>query len=555
MSIRLKLLSAITISILCLGCLAMLGRSSMRDAQQSIERLLNHHMAAVQLARSAQLAFAQADRALGDAQAAATLPEADTAAAVFRQHVATFGSAWSGLQAALTNSGERDAIAEIGKRATAWQNQAGGLLTGAAAIGQLAQHATLDHQRDELTGAIDRLVADTVVHARYDAERESAALDTSVTRFMELAAVAAAAVLAGLIWVFRALGSGISAASSRAARIADGDLEPVDAARRRDEFGTLLQALEGMRVQLRQSAEAERHAQRDAQQRGEAASRRTGALDQLTATFESRANVLVTLVGSAANTLSATAGSMSVAAGETDAQAGAAAIAAAGAGASVDTAATAAEQLAAAITEISNQVSQSTRVAGKAVADAQRTNAVVKALADSADRVGAVVRMISDIAGQTNLLALNATIEAARAGDAGKGFAVVASEVKNLATQTSRATEEVGQQITQIQNATTEAVQAIGTITQTIQELSGIAAAIAAAVEEQSATTREIAGSVQQAAASAGQVADNVAFVSKTASATGRGALDVKAAASDLSRHAGDLSEVVTSFISGVKAA
>ena len=79
-------------------------------------------------------------------------------------------------------------------------------------------------------------------------------------------------------------------------------------------------------------------------------------------------------------------------------------------------------------------------------------------LAESAEKIGSVIALISQIAGQTNLLALNATIEAARAGDAGRGFAVVASEVKELAGQTTRATEEIGAQIGAIQTATGDAV-------------------------------------------------------------------------------------------------
>lgn len=185
--------------------------------------------------------------------------------------------------------------------------------------------------------------------------------------------------------------------------------------------------------------------------------------------------------------------------------------------ANVQTVASSAEELNASVSEISTQVSRALEIANGAVSEAKQTNGIISSLADAAQTIGQVVELISGIAEQTNLLALNATIEAARAGEAGKGFTVVAHEVKNLASQTANATNQISEQITGVQGATAKAVEAIGTISTTISNMNDISSSIANAVEEQSAVSAEITQNMQTAATSVGTIVGNVSDIAKAA--------------------------------------
>ena len=336
-------------------------------------------------------------------------------------------------------------------------------------------------------------------------------------------------------------------------RLAAGeDQIQVPGAGRGDEIGAMAKAVEV----LRQNAVERLKLQEEARQRDtNAAAERRRAREALAQEFESKVGGLVQSVATAAVEMEATARSMTEAAEAANAKTTAVAGAAAEAAANVQTVAAATEELSSSIQEITQQVGQSSHMAGAAVEDARRTDMIVQTLATGAEKIGDVIALINTIAGQTNLLALNATIEAARAGDAGKGFAVVASEVKQLAGQTTRATDEIATQIAAIQQSTREAVAAIRGIGTTIDAMSGIATGIAGAVEQQGAATQEIARNVQAAARGTDDVTGNIVELRAGADQTGSAAAGVLAAAQELARHSSDLGREVASFLSGIRAA
>ena len=283
--------------------------------------------------------------------------------------------------------------------------------------------------------------------------------------------------------------------------------------------------------------------------------RRQLAVERLIEQFEKSVTESLHTLASASGELNATAQSMSSTAEQGSSQAASVASLSGDASSNVQTVAAATEELSASISEISRQVAESSSIASAAASEADRTNAEVQALADAAQRIGDVVALITGIAEQTNLLALNATIEAARAGDAGRGFAVVASEVKNLATQTAKATEEITGQVAAIQGATHSSVSAIQSIGATIQRVNEIAAAIAAAVEEQGAATREIARNVQQASQGTNEVSRHISGVSQAAGQTGAAAGEVLDSAKMLARLSDDLKRDVDRFVGDLRAA
>lgn len=224
------------------------------------------------------------------------------------------------------------------------------------------------------------------------------------------------------------------------------------------------------------------------------------------------------------------------------------------AGSNVNSVSAATEELTASIQEINNQLGRTNEMSLEAREISQNTVKRMKVLESSAQQIGSVIAIISDIAEQTNLLALNATIEAARAGDAGKGFAVVANEVKNLATETTKGTEQVRSQIDQIQTDTAEALGFIEKISVSIERLTEGMSTIAASMDEQSSATVEISRNVSEASRMTNDVVEHISEVSHATQQTQGTSDNVIEVSNDLSNQTNRLRSTIQNFVHKIQA-
>ena len=461
------------------------------------------------------------------------------------------------------SANETKFLAEIEKTAKAYNDQWQKTLREAKA---LYVDGTLDDDtamKDSITAnekngraSLDALFVLADNYASDVLESKEAAYEAAKQASFIIVAMSGAIVLVGFGFGFLLSSRGIAKPLTKSVDVlkdlANNNLDVhVDGADRKDEIGDVARAANFFKeslVKQRELVEAEKREQI-------AKEKRQQRVQELIAVFDETATQTVSTVASASTQLSQTAEQMSRVADETNRQSVEVESASEQASNNVQAVASAGEEMAATVQEISRQISLSNNMVQDAMQKAEAADTSSRELVNMSSAVGDIATLIEDIAGQINLLALNATIESARSGEAGKGFAVVANEVKNLATQTAKATEQIRQQLAGVQKTAVNVADVLLSVREAISKVDETSATIAAAVEEQSAATQEIVSNMNTATMGVEQINGGIFSIKGGTDSTTAATREVLDAARMLSTQAEKMDDHVKSFLRDIQSA
>jgi methyl-accepting chemotaxis protein len=501
-----------------------------------------------------------------------------------RYHAILAVNAGSGDARARRDESERTAGAHIAAIETVVSQQLPEMQPRLAALrGKIADFAAAAGRADSGNGSAstlaglaaeaDALMAETHSLAADLATHSETAETTGIAYFFNMiiiiagfAVIGGVVLLLGLAYLSRDFSRKIVEITQGMTRLADGDRNfDIEGQDRTDEIGAMVRALdlfkraskrlETWARERSEKAEQELQLQQERErERLEAEARKAAMLEDVARQFERTVGDVVSGVAAASSQLHSTATRMALSADEASRRTGEVAASMEEANAGATAAAAASDEFALSISEISRQAASSSELARLATEATGEADDTISALAASADEVGQIVELIQTIAQRTNLLALNASIEAARGGEAGRGFAVVASEVKELAMQTSRATEKIADQIRAMQSTTGASVKALRAIAGQVKELEATAVSIATAVDQQSVAGRDLAQSIDLAARGTEKVSGHIEDVRQLSLSTGAAATQVLSSANELEAQAAHLGDQVRGFLTQVRA-
>jgi methyl-accepting chemotaxis protein len=509
------LLSLAAISVLLIG---MLGLSSVRmtgAAGQSMTLIMESAdvIAAARNTLERQLA------AINRMPSELDLQKVETLHAKFKDDSLLLAEQLASLSALAGSGADRAKLAAIGAKMEELSKAGEDVYLAAKSFSQVKAVEALEKRAvpagDGIREALDATQA-AIKQSAAGALNDIAQLPSTVTLILTVALflLSASAAIVTLI-IQKTVVRPLHQLTGSLTEVAQGKTDAViPHTGRKGDIGDIANAVAAFR---RQAEERAHLLSQSAEQTRKAEAERQRLIAEMARTIETDAGVVVANVEEQCQAMARALGSLQQAFQRVSGNASAATNAAQSSLGASQAVATASEELTSSIGEIARQVGEQQRIASNAKDMAADAAGTIDHLSQAAGKITSIVDLITDIASKTSLLSLNATIEAARAGEAGRGFAVVAGEVKELATQTARATDDIRSQVEGIADATSRSVTAIAEVRTVIERIVEIAEIISGSIKQQETATQEISVRIVQTSQDTQQVSERISGVSDEA--------------------------------------